>query len=65
MELQNFEAEYLHNKDLSYFEDYNINQKSTPHIYIADSVQELQETLEELNLPSAMVYNSSMDSFES
>ena len=64
MELQNFEAKYLHNKDLSYFEDYNINQKSTPHIYIADSVQELKETLEELNLPSAMVYNSSTDSFE-
>ena len=64
MELQIFKAEYLHNKDLSYFKDYNINHKSTPHIYVADSVQELQETLEELNLPSAMVYNSNTDSFE-
>ena len=64
MELQNFETEYLHSKDLSYFEDYDTSHKSTSHIYVADTIQELQETLEELNLPSAMVYNSKTDSFE-
>ena len=64
MELQNFKTEYLHNKDLSYFEDYNISHKSTSHIYIADTIHELQDTLEELNLPSAMFYNSNTDSFD-
>ena len=64
MELQNFKTEYLHNKVLSYFEDYDTSHKSTSHIYIADTIQELQETLEELDLPSAMVYNSNTDSFE-
>ena len=64
MQLQNFEAEYLHNKDLSYFEDYDTTHKSTSHVYVVDPMQELQETLEELNLPAAMVYNSNTNSFE-
>ena len=55
MELQNFEMEYLHNKDLSYFEDYNTNYKSTPHVYVAEGLEEIQETLQELNIPAAMV----------
>ena len=45
MELQNFEMEYLHNKDLSYFEDYNTNYKLTPHVYVAEGLEEIQETL--------------------
>ena len=49
--------EYLHNKDLSYFEDYNTNHKSTPHFYVAEGLEEIQETLQELNIPVAMVYN--------
>ena len=64
MELQNFESDYLFNKDLSYFEDFNTAQKSMGHIYVADNVCEIQETLEELNLSSAMLYNLETDSFE-
>ena len=64
MELQKFETEYLHDKDLSYFEDYDTTHKLTAHVYIADTMQELQETLEELNLPAAMVYNPNTNSFE-
>ena len=56
--MKNFKTEYLHSKDFSYFEDYDTSHKSTSHVYIADTIQELQETLEELNLPSAMVCNS-------
>ena len=55
MELQNIEMEYLHNKDLSYFEDYNTNYKLTPHVYVAEGLEEIQETLQELNIPAAMV----------
>ena len=64
MDLQNFEMEYLHNKDLSYFEDYNTNHKSTPHVYVAEGLEEIQETLQELNLPVAMVYNAKTDKME-
>ena len=42
MELQKFEIDYLFNKDLFYFEDYNTNQKSTAHVYVADNMQEIQ-----------------------
>ena len=41
--------EYLHNKDLSYFEDYNTNYKLTPHVYVAEGLEEIQENLQELN----------------
>ena len=58
MELQNFEMEYLHNKDLSYFEDYNTNYKLTPHVYVAEGLEEIQEILQEVNIPAAMVYNT-------
>ena len=64
MELQNFETEYLFDKDLSYFEDYNLIQKSASHVYVADTIQEVEDTLEELNLPEAMLYNSTTDSFD-
>ena len=64
MELQNFEMEYLHNKDLSYFEDYNTNYKSTPHVYVAEGLEEIQETLQELNIPAAMVYNAKTEKME-
>ena len=64
MELQSFEMEYLHNKDLSYFKDYDINHKSTLHVYVADGLEEVQETLQELNLPTAMVYNGKTDRME-
>ena len=64
MELQNFKTEYLHSKDLSYFEDYDTTHKSTSHVYVADTMQEIQENLKELNLPAAMVYNSNTNSFE-
>ena len=49
--------ECLHNKDLSYFEDYNTNCKSTPHVYVAEGLEEIQETLQELKITVAMVYN--------
>ena len=39
-----FEMEYLHNKDLSYFKDYNTNYKSTPHVFVAEGLEEIQET---------------------
>ena len=58
MELQNFEMEYLHNKDLSYFKDHNTNYKSTPHVYVAEGLEEIQETLQELNMPAVIVYNA-------
>ena len=64
MDLQNFEMEYLHNKDLSYFEDYNTNYKLTPHVYVAEGLEEIQETLQELNIPVAMVYNGETDRME-
>ena len=64
MELQKFEIDYLFNKDLSYFEDYNMDHKSTPHVYVADDMQEIQDTLQELNLPRAMVYNSNTDQWK-
>ena len=64
MELQNFEMEYLHNKDLSYFEDYNTNYMSTSHVYVAEGLEEIQETLQELNIPEAMVYNAKTDKME-
>ena len=64
MELQSFKMEYLHNKDLSYFEDYNTNYKSTPHVYVAEGLEEIQETLQELNIPAVMVYNAETDSME-
>ena len=64
MDLQNFEMEYLHNKDLSYFEDYNTNCKLTPHVYVAEGLEEIQETLQELNIPVAMVYNRETDRME-
>ena len=63
-ELQNFEMEYLHNKDLSYFKDYNTNYKSTPHVYVAEGLEEIQETLQGLNIPAAMVYNIEIDKME-
>ena len=56
--------EYLHNKDLSYFEDYDTNHKSTPHVYVADGLEEILETLQELNLPAAMVYNGEPEKME-
>ena len=65
MELQNFEVAYLQDKNLSYFEEVDTRRKSSPHhIYMADSLDEIQETLEELNLPEAKVYNSETDSFD-
>ena len=64
MDLQNFEMEYLHNKDLSYFENYNTNYKLTPHVYVAEGLEEIQETLQELNIPAAMVYNAKTDKME-
>ena len=64
MEQQNFEMEYLHNKDMSYFEDYNTNYKSTSHVYVAEGLEEIQETLQELNIPAVMVYNAEMDAME-
>ena len=45
MELKAFEAEYLKSKDLSNFQDYEVQHKSSSHVYIADSLSELQETL--------------------
>ena len=65
MDLQNFEMEYLHNKDLSYFEDYNTNYKLTPHVYVAEGLEEIQEMLQEVNVPAAMVYNRETDRMES
>ena len=56
--------EYLHNKDLSYFEDYDTNHKLTPHVYVAEGLEEIQEMLQELNLPAAMVYNGETDKME-
>ena len=56
--------EYLHNKNLSYFEDYNTNYKSTAHVYVAEGLEEIQETLQELNIPVAMVYNGETDRME-
>ena len=56
--------EYLHNKDLSYFEDYDTNHKSTPHVYVADGLEEAQEMLQELNLPTAKVYNEETERME-
>ena len=64
MDLQNFEMEYLHNKDLSYFEDYNTNCKSTPMSMLLRAWKEIQETLQELNIPVAMVYNGETDRME-
>ena len=64
MELQKFKIDYLYNKDLSYFDDYNTNHKSTPHVYVADDMQEIQDTLQELNLPAVMVYNAETDEME-
>ena len=64
MDLQNFEMEYLHNKDLSYFENYNTNYKLTFHVYVAEGLEEIQETLQELNIPVAMVYNTKTDKME-
>ena len=61
MDFQNFEMEYLHNKDLSYFKDYNTNCKSTPHVYVTEGLEYIQETLQELNIPVAMVYNGETD----
>ena len=58
MDLQNFEMEYLH------FEDYNTNYKSTPHVYVAEGLEEIQETLQELNIPVTMVYNAKTDKME-
>ena len=65
MDLQSFEMKYLHNKDLSYFEHYNTNYKLTPHVYVAEGLEEIQETLQELNIPVAMVYNATTDQMES
>ena len=64
MALQNFEMEYLHNKDLSYFKDYNTNYKLTPHVYVAEGLEEIQETLQELNIPATMVYKAKTDKME-
>ena len=64
MELQNFKMEYLHNKDLSYFKDYNTSYKSTPHVYVAEGLEEIQESLQQLNIPAAMVYNAETDAME-
>ena len=63
MGLQSFKSDYLRSKDLSYFQDYNEQQKSSGHIYVAENLDELQETLQELNLPQAMFYYSTTDSF--
>lgn len=66
MELQNFETEYLQDKSLLYFEDVDTRRNSSlHHIYMADSLDEIQHTLEELKLPEAKVYNLEMDSFDS
>ena len=40
--------EYLHNKDLSYCKDYNTNCKLTPHVYVSEGLEEIQETLQEI-----------------
>ena len=64
MELQEFEIDYLFNKDLSYFEDYNTKQKSTAHVYVVDDMQEIQNTLQELKLPTVMLYNSGTDTLD-
>ena len=41
-----------------------MDHKSTPPVYVADGMQEIQETLQELNIPAAMVYNADTNSLE-
>ena len=65
MELQTFETDYLQDKDISYFEEVDQQRKSSPnYIYMADTLLEIQQTLEELNLPEAKVYNAETGSFQ-
>ena len=62
MALQQFEVEYLQDKDLLYFEEYDQQRRMSPHqIYVAESITEMQEILEELNIPQAKFYNSITD----